>query len=128
MQYGKSLEPLGQDCEFALHEAVFSEIGNPQGFNYMVRQGAYKWFTFNGKESLFNLSEDPYELYDLAGASEHQETRKDMKVCLLDFLMNSHVNEAAGYKPLFQRIGMQTAGQSDAFSYLAEQFYRIHGL
>ena len=128
LQFGKSLEPLGQDSEFALHEAVFSEIGNPHGFNYMVRQGSYKWFTFNGKESLFDLSVDPYELEDLAEASEHRKTRMDMKECLLDFLMNSHVNKAAGYKPLFQRIGLQTSGQTDAFSYLSEQFYRIHGL
>ncbi len=126
--FGKSLAPLGRDSALALHHAVFSEIGTAGGFNYMVRTGEHKWFVHNGAESLFDLSADPYELRNLAGAAEHQELRKGLQDCLRDFLMTSQVNEAAGYQPLFVRMGLQTAGEADALSYLTRQFYRIHGL
>ena len=126
--FGKSLAPLGQDSELALHPAVFSEIGTARGLGYMVRQGEHKWFIHNGQESLFDLSADPYELQDLALESACQATRRDMRDCLLDFLMTSQVNEAAGYQPLFVRMGLQTAGEADALSYLTRQFYRVHGL
>ncbi len=126
--FGKSLEPLGRDSGHVLHPAVFSEIGTARGLGYMVRRGAHKWFSHQGPESLFDLETDPYELQNLAAEAEYRELRRDMRDCLLDFLMQAQVNEAAGYQPLFVRMGLQTAGQTDALSFLTRQFYRIHGL
>ena len=94
-----------------MREAVFSEIGNRQGFNFMVRTGDYKWFLTNGTEFLFHLSRDPYEQHNLAEEAGTSDLRLDMRERLLQFLMSDQENHAAGYLPLFQRMGLQVSGQ-----------------
>ena len=124
-----SLLPLASGACPATHEAVFSEIGSGRGYlNYMVRQGEYKWFVTNGSESLYHLATDPYELHNLIEEECAQSVRFDMKERLLDFLLTDQTNHAAGYKPLFQRMGLRTIGQEDVLDFLQRQFYQVHGL
>lgn len=126
---GCSLLPSAQASGLATREAVFSEVGNRQGLNYMVRAGDYKWFVSgNGTESLFHLPTDPYEQHNLARESGAAAMRREMQERLLQFLMQDQENHAAGYKPLFARMGIRTAGQDDAFAFLQKTFYQVHGL
>ncbi|MXZ43162.1 MAG: sulfatase-like hydrolase/transferase [Caldilineaceae bacterium SB0666_bin_21] len=124
----ESLLPLATSACEPMREAVFSEIGNRQGFNFMVRAGDHKWFLTNGKESLFHLPRDPYEQHNLAEEAGTSGLCLDMRERLLQFLMSDQENHAAGYLPLFQRMGLQVSGQEDAYAFLRSRFSRIHGL
>ncbi len=125
----RSLLPICEDTEATTHDAVFSEIGNRQGFNYMVRAGRYKWTASgNGTESLVDVQNDPYETENLVQDSGRAGVCQEMKEHLLRFLMHDQENHAAGYKPLFERMGLQTAGRSDSYSFLRRRFYQVHGL
>lgn len=125
----QSLLPLANGSCQTTHDAVFSEIGSGRGFlNYMVRQGEHKWFITNGSESLFHLASDPYEMQNLIQEESFQGLRHELKERLLDFLLTDQTNHAAGYKPLFQRMGLQTSGQKDVFGFLRRKFRDVHGL
>ncbi len=126
---GCSLLPSETQPAGTAREAVFAEIGSRQGFHYMVRAGDYKWFAGgNGAESLFHLPHDPYEQRNLAGEPGQENICREMRERLLAFLMHDQMNQAAGYRPLFERMGLQMAGQTDALAFLQEKFYQVHGL
>jgi arylsulfatase A-like enzyme len=84
-------------------DAAFSEISHGENLSYMVRGERYKWFVQRGSEALFDLENDPYEMQNLIQENRHRSTVDEIKDRLLTFLMVSHVNPAANYKPLIQR-------------------------
>lgn len=120
------LPPVTSDASPA-REAVFSEIATLKGFNFMVRAEDHKWFLSNGREFLFHLPSDPYEQRNMAAEAGSSGLCQDMRERLLQFLMSDQENHAAGYLPLFQRMGLQTSGEKDPYTFLRGRFRRIHG-
>jgi arylsulfatase A-like enzyme len=104
--HGKSWLPVCRGETDTLHEAVFSEIGPGNSQNYMVRAGAYKYWKWGGRESLFHLADDPYEQHNLVGRErpEVQRVLREMRQRLAGFLPEKPRNVTRGYKPLFTRI------------------------
>jgi arylsulfatase A-like enzyme len=104
--HGKSWLPVCRGETDVHHDAVFSEVGPGKSQNYMVRAGEYKYWTWDGRESLFHLGDDPYEQHDLAPRKdpEVQGVLRDMRARLKRFLPDGQKNVTRGYQPLFTRI------------------------
>jgi arylsulfatase A-like enzyme len=123
--FGHSLLPLLAGEAEPADEAVFAEIGRASSQDYMVRTGRHKWFVRAGRESLFDLHDDPFELADLAAAPAHQALLQEMRERLRRHLMQSQVVLSAGYKPLFTRAGI-AVGDQDVASRMLALFHRLH--
>jgi arylsulfatase A-like enzyme len=100
----RSLLPVLRDPETSIRDAVFSEISHNGHFNYMVRSGHFKWFVESGKEYLFDLESDPFELENLIQLKKHAARAQAMREHLRKFLMTQQVNHSAGYVPLADRV------------------------
>lgn len=124
-RFGTSLLPVVTDGK-DVHDAVFSEIGHGEHFNYMVRTEQYKWFVHGGREALFDMQQDPYELRNLIESESHRDVAAEMKARLRDFLMQTQVNFAADYKNLFTRIGLLAPTPGGMAERLEEMFRQVH--
>jgi arylsulfatase A-like enzyme len=109
-RFGKSLLPVARGETSAVQDAVFSEIGHGARQSYMVRTADFKWSSLGGGERLFNLREDPLESRDLAASPAHAPVMTEMRRRLRQFLMETQVNYARGYRCLFDRAGIATGG------------------
>jgi len=123
--FGRSLLPFARDPQTEFRTHVLSEIGNRGNLNYMVRDARFKWFVSNGREHLFDLRNDPFEMTDLVNDPQSRPTIRDLKDQLRDILMQTQLNDAATYQSLFQRIGQVTSPEGlDRF--LDNRFDEIH--
>ncbi|MEZ4865039.1 MAG: sulfatase-like hydrolase/transferase [Caldilineaceae bacterium] len=125
-RFGQSLLPVATGATDAVHDAVFSEIGRGDQLNYMVRTAQYKWFVQNGQAHLFDLDADPYEVHNLIASPAHSAVVQAMQQRLLDFLMQTQVNHAAGYQNLFTRIGLIGEAQEGMAERLLTMFQQVH--
>lgn len=101
---GRSLAPIIAGKTDSVRDAVFSEIQHDGILDYMVRTNRYKWFTDKGRESLYDLGDDPFEQTNLIGLEEHHKVSAQMRDRLRTFLMTEQVNHAAGYEPMAERV------------------------
>jgi arylsulfatase A-like enzyme len=74
----------------------------------MIRTEKYKWFDERGKQYLFDLEKDPFELNNLIDSSAHKELAATMKQKYLKFLLDTQYNYSAYYLPLVQRMKQET--------------------
>ena len=104
-----SLLPIVRGETDHVHDAVFSEIAQDDGFNYMVRDARWKWTIHgkSGRQRLFDMETDPLETRDLVDSAEHADTVQALRDRMLRFLMSTQLNQARGYENLFTRIGMK---------------------
>ncbi len=124
--FGQSLLPLLAGQVDTVTDAVFAEIGHAGSQEYMVRTDRYKWFIRAGRESLFDLYNDPYELTDLASSPAHQPLLHELRDRLRRHLMQTQVVLSADYKSLFTRAG-SAVGNEDIASRMLALFHRLHG-
>ena len=125
-RFGQDLLPVATGRAEQVHDAVFSEIGSKVPA-YMVRTPQYKWFTQGPSHRMFlyDMESDPQEMEDLATAPEHKATVSVMRDRLCTFLMDTQVNFASTYRPLFNRVGVNpgTPGMADRL-YAAMRSYQ----
>ena len=123
--FGRSLMSFMHKPDIPFRDAAISEIGHRGNLNYMVRGQRYKWFVSGGREHLFDLRDDPFEMNDLIGDSAYHNILDRLKNRLREHLMHTQINEAAGYESLFERIGKLTSmDRLDQF--LEQRFEAIH--
>ena len=77
---GRSLLPLLQDHASNWKDEAFSEFCVEEGwFHRMIRTRDWKLVYYYGhRPQLFNLTDDPHELHDLAGDPRHQRVQSDL--------------------------------------------------
>lgn len=103
-RHAKSLLPLASGAAKEIRPAAISEIANDRGNNVMVTDGRYKWWLDGEKEYLFDLSDDPFEMTNLAAEVDRIETRLRMQRLLIDHLRASQTNLSEGYVPKVRRL------------------------
>ena len=92
----------------------------------MVRTPAHKWFVRNGREYLYDLSADPFEMNDLIDSPAHQHLAEEARARLGAFLMATQVNYSADYKNLFTRIGLTAERREGMAERLLAMFRDLH--
>jgi len=97
----------------AVRELAVSEIGMKSPLGLMACDDRYKWWADDGKEYLFDLEADPFEMNNLAAADGHRETLSLMRGRALTFLRSTQVNLAEGGKSKVQRL-REAAGKAGA--------------
>jgi arylsulfatase A-like enzyme len=103
-RHAKSLLPLAKGEVTTIRPAAISEIGNSKGLNVMVTDGRYKWWLDEKEEFLFDLTEDPFEMKNLAAEGGAIEVRLRMQRLLIDHLRGSQTNLSEGYRSKVQRL------------------------
>lgn len=103
-RHAKSLLPLAKGEVTSIRPAAISEIGNSKGLNVMVTDGRYKWWLDEKEEFLFDLTEDPFEMKNLAEENGAIEVRLRMQRLLIDHLRESQTNLSEGYRSKVQRL------------------------
>jgi arylsulfatase A-like enzyme len=103
-RHAKSLLPLAKGEVAAIRPAAISEIGNPKGLNVMITDGRYKWWLDEDDEFLFDLTEDPFEMGNLAAESGSTEIRLRMQRLFIDHFRETQTNLSEGYRSKVQRL------------------------
>ncbi len=104
---GRSLLPVIRDPIASVRDAVFAEIHHDETLDYMVRDERYKWSTYFGRESLYDLRDDPWEQENLINSASHQGVASELRDRLRRFLMTQQINHSAGYRSLVERVKAQ---------------------
>jgi hypothetical protein len=126
-RFGTSLVPILMGESETVQDAVFSEIGHQDVcLDYMVRTPDFKWFERGGKESLFDMKNDPYELRNLIDVEDQKARVVEIKLRLLEFLRCTQVNYSAGYRSLFTRLGFYGDDREGMAERLEEMFTELH--
>ncbi len=112
-RHAKSLLPLAKGEVDAIRPAAISEISNGRGNNVMVTDGRHKWWLDGEKEFLFDLTEDPFEMTNLALEGDHSEIRLRMQRLLIDQLRDSQTNLSEGYVPKVKRLREAEADKAE---------------
>lgn len=110
--FAQSFMPVVRGASDTARETAFSEISHGPDFEFMVRDDRYKWFKQFGREHLFDLEDDPYEMNNLADSITHRGVIDEAKDRLSDFLMNTQINHSSAYRPLGKRV--QAGGPVEA--------------
>lgn len=125
-----SLLPIVRGETDHVNDAVFSEVANSSGFNYMVRDQKWKWYVHgrNEQQFLFNMELDPHEERNLISSTAHADTLQRLRDRMLRFLMTTQLNHARGYQPLFKRLGMAfpTEDQAERKRIICERLQQVH--
>lgn len=100
----KSLMPVLKNPDAEVRDAVFSEIQHKGKFNYLVSEKRFKWTIQDGKEALFDLEKDPYEMKNLISSKVHTNKANELKDRLRKFLMEEQLSFSEGYVPLAERV------------------------
>jgi arylsulfatase A-like enzyme len=97
---GRSLLPYLRGEEATPREYVFSE----DNYQVMMRGRRFKLVYYIGQEAgeLYDLEQDPHELWNLWDDPAHREVRQGLLICLLDWLAGSSYWNA-GYKRTRER-------------------------
>ena len=126
-RFGASLLPVATGEARSVHDAVFSEIGNPRsGPRYMVRTAEHKWTLEGGREHLIDMHADPYELTDLVPGGRHRDVCRNMRERLAAFLTTTQVDRARDYVPLFPRVRAAVGTDELETEHFVELFRKIH--
>lgn len=84
---GKDISLLLRDPSATLRQAVFSEIAG----RAMVQTDRYKYAHYrDGSAELYDLANDPHEVENLAGRSEHAGVEAELRGLLLEHWLNNH--------------------------------------
>ncbi len=108
------------------HRPVLGEFGT-RDRQYMVRHGRHKYVAIGGREHLFDMVDDPLEMSDLAGDPSRLAALGEMRELLRLELMRTQVNLSQSYRPLFERVGLDSSDQP-VDRHMLELFRRWHGL
>lgn len=111
-RFATSLLPVATGKKASVREVAISEIGKDAPLNLMARGERYKWFAEGGREYLFDLEDDPLEMRDLAGETEHHETLNRMRERMLTQLRSTQLNLSEGYVSKVQRMRLEDGAQS----------------
>jgi arylsulfatase A-like enzyme len=103
-RFAKSLLPVATGKAASVRDVAISEIGTVPPLRMMARDARYKWWADEDREFLFDLEQDPLEMNNLAGKSEHRETLNLMRERMLTQLRSSQLNLSEGYVPKVQRL------------------------
>ena len=112
-RFARSLLPVATGKAKAVRELAVSEIGMKSPLGLMACDDRHKWWADDGKEYLFDLEADPFEMNNLAAADTHRETLSLMRGRALTFLRSTQVNLAEGGKSKVQRL-REAAGKGSA--------------
>ena len=123
-RFGASLLPVATGHADSVHDAVFSEIASKP--RYMVRTDRYKWSLEAGREHLFDMANDPFELTDLGQSKAHADLRRSMQERLGAFLASTQVDRARDYVPLFPRVRAAAGREQLETEHFVELFRRLH--
>jgi arylsulfatase A-like enzyme len=127
--FARSLLAVATGQKNRVRDAVFAEIGHQQSLNYMVRTPRYAWWVHNGKESLYDMQEDPYQLTNLIDSQEHGDVLAEIRARHLAYFKTTQVNLSAGYKPLLERAAEAGGGKKKGLSdRLHEQYREAQGI
>jgi len=112
--HGQSLLPVASGRAESVREAAFSEIGPGRWENTMVCADGRKYFVERGREHLFDLRSDPFELKDLARSRDGaaRRTLGEMRERLKAFAPANPPNHTRGYVPRFARMRAGSQGKS----------------
>ncbi len=102
--FAKSQLPVATGETESVRDAVFSEIGTRPPLNFMVRTPRYVWWTSRGKESLFDMQTDPYQMDNLIESPEHREVIQEIRSRHLEYFIETQYNVSAGYVPRLNRM------------------------
>jgi arylsulfatase A-like enzyme len=121
--FARSLLGVATGAEAEARDAVFAEIGHQQFLNYMVRTPRYAWWIHNGKQALYDMQADSYQLVNLIDSPAHHDVLAEIQRRHLEYFKTTQVNLSADYKPLLQRMSEQGGGKKNGLSQrLHEQF------
>lgn len=103
----KSLLPMAFGKTDRVRDAVFSEIGRKQHLTYMVRMDQYKWFLMFGREYLYDLKKDPWEMNNLIDDPEYKPIVQKLKQRHLKYFHENQLNLSRNYIPQVYRTRMK---------------------
>jgi arylsulfatase A-like enzyme len=110
-QFSKSMLPMAMGKVKKNRDAVFSEVSHGQNINYMVRADEYKWFLQDGKEYLFDMEKDPFELKNLIDDAKSKPVIDNIKNYHLAFFRQTQLNISRNYIPKARRVKMEAKGE-----------------
>ena len=117
---GRSLLPyVGEKADdFAPREWVFCE----DNYQVMMRGERYKMVYYIGQEQgeLYDLEQDPHELWNLWGKAEHQALQNELLVRLLRWLASSTYYNAGYRRQRSKQYGMRWPSADNAVMHGAE--------
>jgi arylsulfatase A-like enzyme len=113
---GRSLMPYLRGEGIQPREFVFSE----DNYQVMMRGERFKLVYYIGQEQgeLYDLAEDPHELWNLWDDADHRDVKQDLLVRLLDWLASSTYWNA-GYK--------RTRARETLMRWPTEEEVNLHG-
>jgi arylsulfatase A-like enzyme len=115
-RFAKSLLPVATAKVASIRDVVISEIGKSAPLHMMARDSRYKWWADEEREYLYDLANDPLEMHNLAGESEHRETLSRMRERMLTQLRSTQLNLSEGYASKVQRLRAAEGKAPDAAS------------
>ena len=120
--FAKSMLPVATGAAGSVRDAVFSEIGRQPPLNYMVRMSRYVWWVYRGKEALYDLEADPYQLRNLIRSNQHREVLDEIRGRHLRYFMETQTNLSANYIPRLTRMKQLVGDDPNG---LTERLYRL---
>lgn len=124
---GPGIQQFGQSLfDTDDHRPVLSEFGT-RDRQYMVRHGRLKYIAAGPREHVFDLVDDPLEMNDQADDPSCRTTLDEMRDALRLELMRTQVNLSQSYRPLFERVGLDSATRS-VDQHMLRLFRQWHGL
>ena len=118
----RSLLPVALGSRESVRDAVFSEIGKDSPLNYMVRTSHFAWWVHGGKETLYDVEKDPYQMNNLINSSDHRSVLEEIRKRHLKYFMETQFNVSAGYIPRLTRMKEMVGKEPQG---LAERLYQL---
>jgi len=122
--FARSLLPVAQGKSESLREAAFSEISSRAAFNFMVRTPEYVWWVHRGREALYDMRRDPYQLENLIASGSHRGVLDEMKMRHLEYFKTTQINLSDSYRPLMDRLTEEGGGKQGLAERLYQQYRR----
>jgi arylsulfatase A-like enzyme len=119
--FAQSMLPVATGRKASVRDAVFSEISNRGELNYMARTQRYAWWVHQGKEALYDMESDPYQMNNLVASAAHRQALQDVRLRHLEYFKATQVNLSADYRPMIERTTEESGGKTEG---LADRIYK----
>lgn len=115
-RFTRSLLGVAAGTADSARDTVFAEIGHQRYLNYLVRTPQFAWWQHNGRQSLFDMDNDPYQVRNLIDSPEHRDALAEIRQRHLEYFQTTQVNLSAGYKNMMERMTEQGGGRGKGLS------------